>query len=384
MSVYAVICEYNPFHNGHKYLIDKIKNKDDCVIAVMSGNFTQRGDVAVCDKFSRAEVAAKNGADLVIELPTVYACAPAETFARGAVEIIDSLGVVDKLCFGAEDDDITMLKEVANAFNNEAFNTELRRNMDSGDYYPKAVQKAIGKIFSPDLSDIVERPNNILAVEYIKALNGTNIEPISVKRIGAAHDSREITEIITSSSNIREMIKKGEDYSRFVPDYKINNTADIKNLELIMLYKLRTMSREDLSNLPDVSEGLENRIFEAVKTSKSLDELFEKVKTKRYTMARIRRIIISALLGITTDLPLTHAPYTRVLAFNEKGEKLMSKIKANGSLPLITNVAKGYTSLDVNAKRIFDIDITASDIWSLAAEKTEVCKSDFTYGVIKT
>ena len=191
MSVFALICEYNPFHNGHKYIIEQVKNENDSLIAVMSGSFTQRGDVAVADKFSRAEAAVKNGADIVIELPTIYACSNAETFAKGGIGIINSLGVADRLCFGTEDNDMPLLSLAAEAFEDKQFKTELKRNMDSGMYYPKAAEEAMSKAFSPSLAEVIKKPNNILAIEYIKALKGTDIEPVTVKRIGAAHDSIE-------------------------------------------------------------------------------------------------------------------------------------------------------------------------------------------------
>lgn len=383
MSVFAVICEYNPFHNGHKYLIEQVKNNGDSMIAIMSGSFTQRGDIAVTDKFSRAETAIKNGADIVIELPAVYACSNAETFARGAVGIIKELGIVDKLCFGAENDDITLLLKAAEAFDNESFKTQLKENMDNGEYYPKAVQKAIEKTFFPALAEIIDKPNNILAVEYIKALNNTKIEPVAVKRTGAAHDSSDFTGTVTSAANIREMIKNGTDYSTFVPDYSIDNPADIKRLERIILHKLRCMSKEEIKMLPDISEGLENRIYNAARNSTSLDELFEKIKTKRYTMARIRRIIIAALLNISAELSKAKPPYVRVLAFNEKGREILSCINKRCSLPLITNVADGYNSLDDNAKKIFDLDILSTDTFNMAPSKIKACGEDFTKGVIK-
>ena len=360
MSVFGVICEYNPFHNGHKYLLEQIKSDNNSVIAVMSGSFTQRGDVAIADKFSRAETAVKYGADLVLELPTVYACAPAETFARGAVQVLRGTGVLDSLCFGSETDDTELLKAAADIFEDERFKTELKANMESGDYYPKAVEKAAETIHSQKLAKLLSTPNNILAVEYLRALRGTDIGFKAVKRVGTNHDSNEVSGEYTSASNIRSIIKQGE------------------NLERTVLYRMRTMNKDEIAALPDVKEGLENRIYDAVQTSGSLDELLDSVKTKRYTMSRLRRILVYALLGITADLPQTDAPYIRVLAFNKKGAELMSHIKKRSSLPLITNVSDGYNSLDDNAKRIFDIDIRATDIFNLATEKVGECKSDFT------
>lgn len=383
MGVCAIICEYNPFHNGHKYLIKQAENDGNKAIAVMSGSFTQRGDVAVADKFLRAEIAVKNGADIVIELPTVFACSNAESFASGAVDIINSLGVVDKLYFGAEDADINLLKLAGEAFEDESFKDELKRLMDSGEYYPRAVKKAIAAVFSPALSEVVEKPNNILAVEYIKALNKTGIEPKAVKRIGAAHDSRNTVKGYSSAANIREIIKNGGDYSEFLPNYTIDSPADINNLARIILHKLRTMSKEEIKKLPDISEGLENRIYDAAKCSKTLDELFEKIKTKRYTMARIRRIVISALLGITADIKKEKASYIRVLAFNDNGREIMKGVKNKCPLPLITNVADGYDKLDGKAKRLFDIDILATDTFNMALGDIKPCGEDFTHGVIK-
>ncbi len=381
--VCAVICEYNPFHNGHKYLINQAKKDGDVLIAVMSGSFTQRGDIAVADKFSRAEVAVKNGADLVIELPTVLACAPAETFARGGVQLINSLDIVDRLCFGAEDADVGLLKLAGEAFDNDEFKIELNRLMKDGDYYPKAVHKAMSKTFSPAMAEVVKKPNNILAVEYIKALSGTDIEPAAIKRVGAEHDSAESQNGIASASYIRELIKRSEEYSEFVPDYKIENPADIDKLEQAIMYKLRTMSAEDFAALPDVSEGLENRLYDAVRASTSIDELLGNIKTKRYTMARIRRLCIYALLNITADMPKKSPPYARVLAFNSKGAELLKDIKKACPLPLITNVADGYKTLDNNAKRIFDVDLLATDIFNMATQKNSACGADFTRGVIK-
>ncbi len=378
LSVFGVICEYNPFHNGHKYLLEQIKSDNNSVIAVMSGSFTQRGDVAIADKFSRAETAVKYGADLVLELPTVYACAPAETFARGAVQVLRGTGVLDSLCFGSETDDTELLKAAADIFEDERFKTELKANMESGDYYPKAVEKAAETIHSQKLAKLLSTPNNILAVEYLRALRGTDIGFKAVKRVGTNHDSNEVSGEYTSASNIRSIIKQGGSFSSFTPDYEITNPADFKNLERTVLYRMRTMNKDEIAALPDVKEGLENRIYDAVQTSGSLDELLDSVKTKRYTMSRLRRILVYALLGITADLPQTDAPYIRVLAFNKKGAELMSHIKKRSSLPLITNVSDGYNSLDDNAKRIFDIDIRATDIFNLATEKVGECKSDFT------
>ena len=375
MKFNAIICEYNPFHNGHKYHLESVKAQNNApTVAIMSGSFTQRGDISVTNKFIKAETAVKNGVDLVVELPTVYAVGSAESFARGGVGIAEGMGCIKNLCFGAECADKEKLIKAAESFENKSFKTALREYLGNGCYYPSAVENAVRDVCGDELAEIVKSPNNILAVEYIKAAE--KLDFIVTKRKGADHDSAYGEGDIRSASQLREMIYKGKDISPFSPA-EIENYADIKRLERVILYRLRTMSAEELSLLPDVTEGLENRIVEAVKSSVSLDEILNKVKTKRYTMARLRRIIICALLGITAEMSKKNPPYIRALAFNNKGAEIMREIKRNGTVPLITNVADGYAALDDEAKRIFEIDLRATDIYSLACESVEPCASDF-------
>lgn len=380
MRVNAIICEYNPFHNGHRFQIEKIRKKsNNPIVAIMSGNFTQRGDVAITDKFTRAETAVKNGVDLVLELPTVFACSSAKNFSKAGVNIANALGCTENLCFSVEDDDFNSLKEISDAFEDKAFNAELNRLMKEGSYYPQAVELTLNKLYSNRLGEIIKKPNNILAVEYINALKNTDIKPLVIKRAGARHDSAETYKSFSSASNIRKMILRGKDFSDFIPynSPAFSNPADIKKLEKIIIYKLRAMDKEEIKNLPDVSEGLHNRIYNSVRNYNSLDEILANIKTKRYTLARIRRIIISSLLNITKDELKREVSYLRVLAFNEKGGEILSGIKKNGKLPLITNVADGYKNLDAETKKTFDIDLLASDIYSLATDRIKECGEDF-------
>ncbi len=380
MRVNAIICEYNPFHNGHRFQIEKIRKKsNNPIVAIMSGNFTQRGDVAIADKFTRAETAVKNGVDLVLELPTVFACSSAKNFSRAGVNIANALGCTENLCFSVEDDDFNSLKEISDAFEDKAFNAELNRLMKEGSYYPQAVELTLNKLYSNRLGEIIKKPNNILAVEYINALKNTDIKPLVIKRAGAGHDSAETYKSFSSASNIRKMILRGKDFSDFIPynSLAFSNPADIKKLEKIIIYKLRAMDKEEIKNLPDVSEGLHNRIYNSARSYNSLEEILANIKTKRYTLARIRRIIISSLLNITKDELKREVSYLRVLAFNEKGAEILSGIKKNGKLPLITNVADGYKNLDAETKKTFDIDLLASDIYSLATDRIKECGEDF-------
>lgn len=384
MKASAIICEYNPFHNGHKYQIDVIKkSSDNPVVAIMSGDFTQRGDIALIDKFKRTEVALNNGVDLVVELPTVYAVSSAQSFAKAGVQIAQALGVAENLCFSAEESNRDLLFDIANAFEKEDFNSKIKEFMDNGDYYPIAVQKAVEITVSKEAGDAVTKANNILSVEYLKALKGTDIKPMIIERIGVEHDCEDCNGNITSASNIRKMVSEnGGEILSFIPkcDKELfKNPANIDSLEKVILYRLRTMSIEDIKNLPDVNEGLENRIYESVKNSTSLQQLIDSIKTKRYTRARIRRIIICAFLGITKDMLSIDVPYIRVLGFNKKGAELLKY----ANLPLITNVSDGYKSLDETAKKIFDVDLLASDLYSLGTDKISACSKDFTNGIIK-
>lgn len=388
MKASAIICEYNPFHNGHKHQIDCIKaHSDNAVVAIMSGNFTQRGDVAIIDKFSRGKIAVENGADLVIELPTVYASSGAESFARGGVQLAKALGCTEKLCFSTEETNTDLLLKTAEAFKNPNLNDEIKKNMKRGNYYPQAVEMAFETIYSKSLAQVITQPNNVLAVEYIKMLEGTDIKPFILERIGTGHHEHICRGNITSGSNLRKMIlHNNEDVNKYMPkiSHKVfKNPASIYNLEKAVLFKLRTMNVDDFAKLPDVTEGLENRIYEAVRKATSLEELLTIIKTKRYTLARLRRIIICALLGIKSHMTKEDVPYIRVLAFNEKGQELMKEIKLKGTLPLITNVADGYKNLNEKGKEIFNIDLLASDIYSLATDNIEPCGKDFTNGIIK-
>lgn len=377
MKVAAIICEFNPFHNGHKYLIEKVKYEHaDCVVAIMSGNFVQRGDIAITDKYKRAEMALLGGCDLVVELPTIYALSSAENFAQGGVQIANALGA-DLLCFGAEDDNLELLTKIADISQSKEFSQYLKHYIADGQTYAKAYEIAVSALCGEEYAHIISKPNNTLAIEYIRALKNTNISPVAIKRKGTNHDSDIVTDNIASATHIRNLIKSNEQYTDFTEN-TIENPADTSKLETTILYKLRTMNKEEISNLPDVTEGLENRIFECARNSNSLEELYNNLKTKRYTLARLRRIIMCALLNITKDDVKSNAPYLRILAMNSKGTEIIRKSK----LPIIGKVRKDYDKLSKKAKNIFDIDVRASEIYSLTLSKPEDFKNDFTKKII--
>lgn len=343
---YGIICEFNPFHKGHKYLIDTIKSENDSVICVMSGNLVQRGEFAIYDKFTRAKTALENGADLVIELPCVYSVMSAKGFAENAVSILESTGCVDALAFGGECDDIERLYDIAKRVKNS--DALIKEEMKTGISYPSARRNIVN-------SSVLDSPNNILAIEYI---NATNLDCRVVKRIGAGHDSNDGD---YSASAIRKSLSD-------------DDICTLKNCEKAVLAKLRTMTAEDFLNIEDVSDGLENRLCEAVNTATSLDELYDLVKTKRYTHSRIRRIILRAYLGITRDFSFK-PPYIRVLGFNSRGREILAYMKKVASLPIISRYAD-IKELDDNAKKLFELECRCTDLCALGFKKALPCGAE--------
>lgn len=379
MKICGIVAEYNPFHNGHKYHIEKTKELYGAthIVAVMSGNFTQRGDIAVMDKFRRAETALKNGVDLVIELPVPFALGSAEQFATGAISLLNSLNCVDMISFGSECGDLSLLEETAGAVLFAQQNENFFRYMKSGDSYPVALQKTIEQYYEEEIIDALAEPNNTLAVEYLKALSecGSQIKPVTIKRFGAGHDSDSIKENNASASMIRKLLLSGQEVSSYVPELPTADYADIRRLETAILAKLRTMTPSEIEKAPNVLMGLENRIYKAARVSGNLAELFMLIKTKRYTMARIRRIVMSVFLGIKKS-DLKSAPsYVRILGMNGKGREILSA--ASCSLPMDTSL-KALSDSGEKQRRLAFLEDRAGNLYGLAFEKKRPCGTDFT------
>ena len=359
MKITAVIAEYNPFHFGHKYQLDTIKSNSDAVIVIMSGPFVQRGEAAITDKWTRARSALLNGADLILELPVIYALNSAHEFAFGAVDILNRLNIVDELCFGSECGEISVLSDTAEILENEPaeISDKIKKLVSEGLSYPSAREKAFLKKIP---EGILSSPNNILAVEYIRAIKKLNskIMPVTLQRKGAGyHDV--ISEELASASGIRERIFAGRSFSDLLPcpDFEIYDTS---KLDTALTAKLRLMSAEYLSKINGVSEGLENRILSAAFECSSIEQIAEAVKTKRYTMTRIKRILMSAMLDLTSELCKEKPDYIRVLGMTTSGADILRKIKANSELEIITKTA------DYTAKSpVFEADIRAQNIFSL-------------------
>lgn len=380
MKTAGIICEYNPFHNGHKYHIEKTKELYGAthIVGVMSGNFTQRGDVAIIDKYKRAETALKNGVDLVIELPVAFALGSAEQFAQGAVHLLNSLGCIDILSFGSESGNIELLQETAGAIAYVSETDTFMNALRNGSSYPAALQKALEEYYEDDIVETLACPNNTLAIEYLKALSeyGSFIKPVTVKRYGAAHDSDEsVSDTVVSASYLRKQITNGNDVSRLMPSADFSNTADILRLETAILSKLRTMTKAQLASVPNVMLGLENRIYKAVSVASSLPELMMLIKTKRYTMARIRRIILCSYLGITKNDLKNLPAYVHILGMNSKGKEILSNL--NCPLPVNTSLMSLSKENPIAQKQAM-LEERCGNLYALAMEKKIPCGLDFT------
>lgn len=392
MKVSGIICEYNPFHNGHLHHIRETrKNGATHIVAVMSGNFVQRGDVAVMDKLERANLAVKSGADLVIELPVQYCLSSAENYAMGAVHLLNSLGCVNELSFGSECGDIAKLikaAEVSEKIKAEK-SEEILRIMKMGYTYPRALSSVI-KGIDPEVSEIVSSPNNTLAIEYLRALKGTSSKmvPFTVKRESVEHDSPYPSGEFASASWIRERLSTNSlsvaAAIRYMPEVWVEaltrakregKLASLENLERVMLYKLRSSSPAEIANVYDVAQGLEHRIYDA-RNSGSLDELLFNVKNKRYTMARVKRILLSLLVGITKEDMKVLPPYGRILGINFRGTDILGMAKKNASIPFDTSIKK-LGGMSPAAKRFADLEIQASDLFGLALSTLGSAESDY-------
>ena len=392
MNIAAVVAEYNPFHLGHEYMLNEVRAAGaDGIIAVMSGNFVQRGDCAVADKRARTKAALLCGVDLVLELPLIYAAAGAQRFAGGAAEIIRACGCVDTIVFGSECGDAELIARTAKLVGSDILGERLRPYLDSGMTFAAARQKALCDI-DKAASELLGGANDTLAVEYLAALNGSGIKPTAVKRKGANHDG-DAADGVCSASKIRQMLLSGDIESAFgympyaaadILRKEIDNghaPATLSRVEIAMLSSLRQMSAEQLALLPDISEGLENRFYNAVREGDSIDSIAAAVKSKRYTLARIRRILLAAYLGISERICNGGVPYIRVLGANETGRKILGIMKKSASLPIVTK-AKDLSALDKRAFDVFSLECRATDLYWLMTPKKLPCGKEMTDKII--
>lgn len=390
MNISGIIAEFNPLHNGHKHLIERVKEENDGIICVMSGNFVQRGDIAVVSKFDRAKMAINSGIDLCVELPTPWAMATAQTFAGGAVNILHRLNIVDKIYFGSESADIELLKKASALTTDKNFIDTITSQLKNGTTFAAARQTVAERI-NPDTARILNSPNDILGIEYISALSRENslIEPVCIKRQGVDHDSLSPEGSFLSASQIRKKVAE-ENFDALIPFMpenclsilKDSNLADLSRIEKDILGKLRRTSAKCYKELPDISEGIENRLMGAARSAVSLDEIYSLIKTKRYTMSRVRRLVLSAYLDLKAEYTLSPVPYARVLGFSKKGEEIIKELKNKTQIPLVMR-AGDIDKLDDQAKKIFNAETVATDLYALSLKNPLPCGTEYTQKIIK-
>jgi len=378
MAAAGIIAEYDPLHMGHVYLMDEVRRllgPETAVVCVMSGNYVQRGAFAVADKRARAAAAIRSGADLVLELPVPWALSSAEGFAAGAVEILKAAGVVTHLAFGSESGNAGALIRVAEALASEDFARCLRRELGRGDSFAAARQRAVEAVLSPEAGALLRNPNDILGIEYCKALRGSDIRPMTILRRGAAHGDREAGDGFVSASAIRALLQKGEEdralalmAPAMAEAYRAEREAGrapalLENCGRAVLARLRFMEEEDFAALDEGREGLCRRFYRASRSAASVEELLETVKTKRYPMARLRRMVFRAYLGLP-PAPPPRPPYLRLLAANERGTALLAEMR-NAALPVLTKPAS-VRFMSESAQRLFALEARASRLYALA------------------
>lgn len=402
-KVLGIVAEYNPFHNGHLYHLEESKRQANAEfsICIMSGNFTQRGNTAIVDKWSRAQMALESGVDLVVELPLIYSISSAENFAFGSISILNKLGIVDAVSFGSETGDVSILNAFAEILYDEPkeYLSLLEHELAKGVSYAKAREKAILMYLSDirKYANVLSNPNNILGIEYLKALKRlkSEIKPLTIKREDVGHNSTKIVNGIASSSTIRKFIKNPDVLNQVVPEATFSILEDkLKHGQIVrsiacfekeILYKLRTMSIEQIANLPDVSEGLENAIKSAANSCNNITDLISLIKSKRYAQTRIQRILLYALLDITKQDMINSTkvtPYIRVLGINSNGKKILSEI-ANSRLNIITSPKKFLEqSSNKVLKNMLLKDINATNIYTLGYEYNSTSNLDYTTPIV--
>ena len=373
MKAVGIICEYNPFHLGHAAHIEKTRaalGGECAVVCVMSGNFVQRGDLAVFNKHARAEAAVRCGANLAVELPAPYALLSAEGFAAAGVYILDKLGVCDHISFGSESGDLAALCDAAGAIVTTEADALIKEWLDKGLPYAAAMQKAADAVLGAR-SEVFMSPNDLLGIEYLKAIAAqeARLRPIAIKRSGGAHDG----DTGYSASALRKKLLSGEKPWEFMPrraaDVFMNEIesgrgpVSIKSCETAILSRLRAIA--DYSGLPGAAEGLEHRFSRYAAAESSVEGVLEKVKTKRYAMSRLRRMLVCACLGITAGDTAEPPPYIRVLAMDRTGMRLLKEARRKAELPVITKPASAE-KLPVRAAEMFEKEAAATDFYVLA------------------
>lgn len=394
MKVLGIVAEYNPFHLGHKYHLEKSKQitRSDYSIAVMTGSFVQRGEPSFVDKWTKAKMAIDNGVDLVIELPFIFSVQSAEIFALGSIKLLNSLNIVDYITFGNELGSLADLDKIAQILIDEPpyLKQKLQEYIHKGNSFPMSRSKALKSFFdhykddieiSENIQDILKMSNNILAIEYLKALTllKSTIKPVSIKRIGNLYGDKYLNNTIASATGIRNSILNNgvEPIREYLPDktfkslknylHQYKEFNSLNNYNQIIHYLLQIKDKKSLINIMDVESGLENRIVKKSTIYKNVDHLIQSISTKRYPKTRIQRILIHLMANLTKPLfdeLLPHHPsYIRILGSNEKGFQLLNKIKENSNLPIITKFADYNQHNNLYLNKIISLDEMSTNLY---------------------
>ncbi len=412
MAVLGIIAEFNPFHNGHYNLIKEVRKQHDfdSIICVMSGSFVQRGEPAICNKWARAQMALQGGADLVIELPFCFATRSAYYFAKGALQLLELTGVVTHLAFGSENNDIQVLDQVADLLHDESdeYKIILKEFLAQGLSYPLARSKALQKYCpdNPAMASLLLGSNNILGIEYLKVLKELDsaIIPLTIERRGSSYHSTDLSEY-ASASAIRKALYNNtplEEIQLAMPlatkqilGKEIEQgraPSHIDTFDNLLLYKLRTMNAKEIGDLYDVTEGLEERIRDKALSCTNVEELKPAIKTKRYSLTKINRILLYSLFNLTKDLAVeldNNGPqYHHVLGFNTQGQKLLQDINYNSKIPVLNrgkDVKALYNQKDTPAGRMIHLDVMSTNVYNLLypAYTQRIGAADFTTSPVR-
>lgn len=380
MNLCGIIAEYNPMHLGHVYHIEETKKKTNCdgIVCILSGNFVQRGLPSILDKWTRAKIAIESGVDLVIELPSVFAVSSAEHFAFGGVSLLNNLNVIDYISFGSEEGNLLLIDKISDLLIDEPleYKNLLKENLNSGLSYPVARMDAIKTFLnlSTDEISILNQSNNILSLEYLKAIKtlDSKIKPTTIKRLGANYNSTEVSSSFPSASGVRAFLKDGGDINSLsdkLPTSTILETN--KNLDNLVFpfdmfpyikYKLLT-NKESISNIYDVSEGIDNKILKEIINANSLEELLMNIKSKRYAYTRLSRILCKLFIGLENydvqSIVKKPVEYARILGLNSTGAEIIKEIKKKSDIEIITKFPRKYSNPSL------EIDLLATKAYSM-------------------
>ena len=382
METAGIVAEYNPFHRGHAWHIAETRRRlggDAPVVCVMSGHWVQRGECALADKWLRAALALDRGADLVVELPTPWAMASAESFARGAVSLLAATGVVDVLSFGSETGELAPLEEAAAALDAPDYPERLRAALGRGLSFPAARQEAAG-------AACLSAPNNNLGVEYLRSIRalGSTIRPLTVPRQGVGHDGPAAGGF-ASASELRRLLRagRGAEAAPYLTAPWSGELADMQHIERAVLARLRTMGEGDWAALPDGggAEGLPSRLAKAAREAVSLEDFYTRAKTRRYPHARLRRLALAAFLGLRAAERPAAPPYVRVLGLGGRGRALLRKMKDTCPLPVIVKPAQAR-ELDGPARTLFESEARYTDLYGLCFPAPRPCGAEWIHSPV--